>query len=213
MLCLDRELHLGRLARHLGAVVKLDDPHARHFAYRRAGAGPIDPRDDLHAAAIARARRRAQATVPPAGPPTPEPPAGALRPAKPEIVTLAVAQARARLRRSMLIERAASTAAFAFLLSAWTVVYCVVCPPAHAATAIVTDEQLFSFFTWAPFALVVLFILACCWADHGTPCVGDEDEPGPAVLPPARPRFVDRAPATAPDLADLQDRRRAADRG
>ncbi len=71
MLCLDRELHLGRLARHLGAVVKLDDPHARHFAYRRAGAGPVDPRDDLHAAAIARARRRAQATVPPDGPPTP----------------------------------------------------------------------------------------------------------------------------------------------
>ena len=60
MLCdLDRELHLGRLARHLVPVVKIDDPHARRFAYRRAGAGAVAPRDDLRAAEIVRARRRA----------------------------------------------------------------------------------------------------------------------------------------------------------
>ena len=60
MLCdLNRELHLGRLARHLVPVVKIDDPHARRFAYRRAGAGAVAPRDDLRAAEIVRARRRA----------------------------------------------------------------------------------------------------------------------------------------------------------
>ena len=60
MLCdLDRELHLGRLARHLVPVVKIDDPHARRFAYRRAGAGAVAPRDELRAAEIVRARRRA----------------------------------------------------------------------------------------------------------------------------------------------------------
>ena len=41
--------------------------------------------------------------------------------------------------------------------------------------------------------------------------VGDEDEPVSAVPPPARPRFVHRSPATAPDLADLEVRRRTAD--
>ena len=210
MLCLDRELHLGRLARHLGPVVKLDDPHARRFAYRRAGAGPVDPRDDLHAASIARARRRAQAVVPPDRPPEPAPPAASLRQAEPELVTLAVAQSQARLRRSTVVDRAASTAAFVVLLLAWVAVYCLVCPPAHAATAIVTDEQLFTFFTWAPFALAMLLVLACCWADRGKPWVGEE-ESEPIVLPPARPRFVHRSPATAPDLADIEVSRRSSD--
>ncbi len=255
MLCdLDRELHLGRLTRHLRPVVKIDDPHARRFAYRRAGAGAVDPRDDLRAADLVRAQRRALMaparplpSAPTSSHPEPEPDdlvalmsgalvravrlgaldlddaravemalaaAGftALQAGNPVVVGPAVARARARLRRRALLDHAADGAAFATLILAWTAGYCLLCPPAHAATAVaayLTDERLSRFFTWAPLLIAVLLLVGLGWADWGTASAEDDGEPAR----PARPRFAADAPTTAPALADLDDRRRAADRG
>ena len=135
MLCnLDHDLRVGRLARSLDTAVKLEDPYARTFALNQAGLVDVHPRDSFDAGRLEQVRRRAFATAEPVAP---------------------------RGRLGAALDKAADVAAFALLLAAWVAVYCLVCPPAHAETAIVTDEQLAEAL---PFALfVALLLLTGLW--------------------------------------------------
>ncbi|WP_237480761.1 hypothetical protein [Lichenibacterium dinghuense] len=81
------------------------------------------------------------------------------------------------------------------LILAWTAGYCLLCLPAHAAVLgpVLTDERLFSFFTWAPFLIVALLLLAFCWRERGTAKVtGDETAVASGAEVPVRRRTADR---------------------
>ena len=119
---------------------------------------------------------------------------------RPDVVALAVARARTKLKRAALIDCAGDTAALGSLLLCWVAGYCLVCPPAHAAAAaaLITDERLFSLVTLAPAIIAVLCLLAFSFRDRGRPATADEE------------RDVEWAPAIAPSLDDI---RRTVDRG
>ena len=172
---LDQEARLVRLAGALGCALLVTDPYCRRFAYGRRGQGAVDLHDDLAAT------RRAQLGR----------------------AVLAPTEARRhrRLPITDFLDKGSDVIALAAIITVWCLVYCLVCPPAHAAIGTpLTDVSLSFAAVLLPFIVAGLLVAILTWHDRGLRMPKHEDEP---------PLFD--APPTAPVLASLDQQLREAD--